>query len=676
MSHQSLVNITAQHMLDAINDQAAIIGTNGKVLMVNQAWSRFSSHISQAVRAVPGADYFSILEELGEHDLLSHIHSVLAGYSENCSYVAKCDENRQEQYTKITVSAIHDNNIMTGLLIRQSDNTSTIQNQYQLSDLMESMTDGFLAVGHDWEITYVNNEALRLLKSKRDFLLGKKVWEAFPKLVGSQFETGYTEALARQKTVRVEEYFTPRKMWFQVHFYPRTDGGMTIYFQSINKRKRMEEKLIHSAYYDELTGLPNKKMLQRTLTELIADEKEEARFLIFFVDVDGFKNINDLYGHHTGDLVLKRLGDRLKNATLEKDHFAARFGGDGFVAVYHTRADSGDDSRFAQNLLNQVSKPFKLDGHHEVSLTASIGVSKYPEDGKTVNDLLSMSDTAMYESKKLKGNQVTPYHYKMTEKLVNRITLLEKLKMAIINHDLDYVYQPMVDIENRSICGIEVLTRWFDPEAGYVSPGDFIPLAEESGLIRKITENQILAVFPYINDWRNETGYTGTLSVNLSTSLLETSDFIHFFTEQMAKHHIPSGVIELELTESIQLFTNPEIIRHLKMLKKHGVTIAIDDFGTGYSNFAYLSELPLDKVKIDMSFVHHIGENQRVEKILASLIQLSKTLGYACVAEGVETEAQLEFLGRHACGFVQGYYFYRPLSADNLFTILKNEPAD
>lgn len=671
MGHNLTINLTTQEMIDAMDHLVAILYLDGSIKMVNQAWKAASENRSGNVTLTSiGVNYFDILKNSGELSLLHCLNKVSSGDFSQYKHTYPCHSPDREQYYEMTVTPIRDENKIQGLMIQHIDSSEFVGYKDQLNDIMESMTDGFFAIDSNWKITYVNKEALRLLGMKIDHIIGKSVWHTFPSLLNTKFEDGYHKATSQKKTVRIEEYFEPKKTWFQVHFYPRKHGGLTIYFQSINQRKKMEERLIRSAFIDDLTGLPNQKYLQKEITESIAFTEH---LTIFFIDIDGFKNINDLYGHNMGDELIKQFSDRLEDITEEGNHFVARFSGDEFVILYRGKAHNEAYDSFSNLIIQEIQRPFQILQHNEFSITASIGVSQYPHDGVTAEELLSASDTAMYNAKERKGNQVTVYHQQMKENLAYRMLLLNQLKKALETDDLYFVFQPQVSLSSGKITGIEVLSRWNDAHFGHVSPGEFIPLAEESGLIKNLTNKLINQVFPLLKDWLDQGLYKGSLAINFSTSLLEADSFIEDFITILKSYSFPPGTIEIELTESVQLLTSPEISGHLETLRKNGVKIAIDDFGTGYSNFAYLSEFPLDKVKIDMAFIHHIGTNIRVEEILQSLIQLSKKLGYDCIAEGVETKEQLQFLQKKHCDLIQGYYFYPPLGQSKLLTELKKQ---
>ncbi|WP_280771368.1 putative bifunctional diguanylate cyclase/phosphodiesterase [Salipaludibacillus daqingensis] len=673
MDRSFTINLATQQTIDAMDHLVAVLSLDGTIEMINHEWRIASKDQNGSTGSTAiGVNYFDILEKSEEFLLLFCIKKVLSGEHSSYRHTYPCHSPEKDQYFEMIVSTIKEGHDIVGLMVQHIDTTKFVDSQDQISDILESMTDGFFALDPNWKITHANQEALRLLHVSRKDIIGLSVWHAFPHLLNTEFEDAYRRAVAERITIRLEAYFDPKKTWFQVHLYPRKNGGLTVYFQSINERKRMEEQLFHSAYYDELTDLPNRKSLQKEINDSIAfSENKLEQFTVFFIDVDGIKNINDLYGHHMGDELLKQLGDRLEDIT--KGHFVARFGGDEFVLLYRGKAHTKDYERFSKSILLEIQRPFQILNYSEFSITASIGVSQYPDDGVTTEDLLSAADTAMYKAKEDKGNKVAVYHKQMKDTLAHRMLLLDLLKKAIDSDDLYFLFQPQVSALDGKITGIEVLSRWKDQHFGFISPGEFIPLAEESGLIKNITTKLIDHVFPLLKSWVDEDLFNGKVAINFSTLLLESDAFIEDFIKKLQIYDFPPGTIEIELTESVQLLTSPKINHHLQVLRQKGVRIAIDDFGTGYSNFAYLSEFPLDKVKIDMTFIHQIGTNKRVEEILHVLIQLSKKLGYDCVAEGVETKEQLNFLLQKKCKYIQGYYFFAPMEPEKLLLELNNQ---
>ncbi|WP_416148481.1 EAL domain-containing protein [Salipaludibacillus sp. HK11] len=674
MDHNLNINMTTQQTINAIDQQVAILSLDGTILMTNQEWNDSLKKLDHApCLANIETNYFDFLERTMNISLLSNVEKVISGELSQYSYTYPYHSSTKEQYFEMIVSVIKDNQHVQALMIRHIDATTMKDYQGYLSNILESMTDGIFTLNRNQKITFANKEAIRLLKVPTERILGKTVWQAFPSLLHTEFEAGYIQAISTNTTVKIEAYFEPQKTWYQVHYYPRKQGGLAVYFQSINKRKEIEDKLIYSAYYDELTGLPNRKSLQLEIQKSIDATGKNDNLTVFFIGVDSFKNISDLYGHNIGDELLKHLADRLKSITNENSSFVARFGGDQFVILCREKNTIQKSDQFSKQILQEIQKPFHILHHNEFTITASVGISIYPDDAITVGDLLSTADTAVFKAKEQSGNRVVYYQREMRETLAHRMTFLNLLKKALITDDIYFVFQPQVALSTGKITGIEVLTRWIDSQYSNISPAIFIPLAEESGLIKNITEKLIVKVFPLLESWLNQGFFTGSLAINFSTPLLESDSFINDFISSIKRFEFPPGTIEVELTESVQLLTSQHINSNLQLLRRNGVKIAIDDFGTGYSNFAYLSKFPLDKVKIDMTFIHHIGTNQRTEEILLVLIQLSQKLGYDCIAEGVETKEQLLFLAENKCELIQGYYYYRPMEQKQLTIELKKQ---
>lgn len=678
MDHEYSNKPTTQDVIDAITDQIAILDLHGTIIKVNKSWEKFTTPRSPDLTSTGvGTNYFRVLEEnAGKFSILQKIKAIsehkLAFYEK--SY--PCHTSGARLWFNMVVTPIFDGNGQVNeIMIRHIETTSLAEYENRLIDILESMTDGFIAIEKDWTISYVNEEACRTLKTSRERLLSHTIWKAFPSITNSNIADGCFKAMNEQVTVKLEEYIEADKAWYQVHLYPRCGGGISGYFQSITQRKEMEKQLVDVAYYDDLTNLPNRNYLNKKIDELIEYSKHKKYgFAVLFIDLDSFKNINELYGHTTGDLFLKQVSKRLQGL-ISAPHFLGRFSGDGFVILFSGDTNSCDFHHLTEKLLIDIAQPYDVNGVPGFSTTASVGLSIFPKDGVNLDGLMSTADAAMFEAKRLGGNRLVPYDKQMKETLVVRTKLLEEFKAALETENIFFVYQPQIDTRSNQIKGLEVLTRWQKNNHSFVPPDTFINLAEETGYIKQLTEKLIDNVFPQLLEWQKAGIYRGMVSINLSTPLLHQDQFVDYLIRKVDEYQFPSGMLEMELTESIQLFTSDKIKHNLSLLRKAGIKIAIDDFGTGYSNFAYMSRFPLDKVKIDTAFIKQIGKSKRDEQILQSLIHLVNTLGLDCVAEGVETKDQLSFLEKYNCCLVQGYYYYRPIKAADLTPVLESQES-
>ncbi|MBQ0719663.1 MAG: EAL domain-containing protein [Gammaproteobacteria bacterium] len=434
---------------------------------------------------------------------------------------------------------------------------------------------------------------------------------------------------------------------------------------------RVEKRVKELAYHDSLTGLPNRSKLMQELRLILNRAKlDNSQFAVLFLDLDHFKNINDSLGHNIGDLLLKAVADRLQSAVRESD-FVARLGGDEFTVILENIEGDEAISTIAQNICSSLSSPFVFI-QQKMFVTASVGISVYPDDGDDVNALLKHADLAMFSAKKSRNNY-SFYQQGMEDKVARRLELEQELRHAISHEQLVLYYQPQFDLKSNKVTAAETLIRWEHPTHGFMSPMEFIPLAEETGLIKDLTFWVIRHAFEQIAEWQKQ-HFDVKLSVNLSAKDLETPGALSdFLTYQLEKTGVSPALIELELTESM-LMDDPEKSRkELLALKDMGFVLAIDDFGTGYSSLNYLKNLPVDILKIDRSFIKEIEINPDDKPIVKGIIALADSLGLKTIAEGVENEQQQTIVHELGCDTIQGYFISRPLPREEFERSYLNE---
>lgn len=430
----------------------------------------------------------------------------------------------------------------------------------------------------------------------------------------------------------------------------------------ITERKAAEERIHQLAHHDALTGLLNRFSLQERLEQvLLSVQREDKRLAVMLIDQDRFKDINDTLGHHVGDRILVEIASRLRACVRESD-IVARLGGDEFVVVL-TDVEAGIDAApVAQKILDALSQPYIIDGK-TLHSSASLGISISPYDGDDVETLMKHADTAMYHAKEQGRNNYQFFTKAMTVAAAERMDLERGLREALAGAQFELHYQPKFYTHNGHVCGVEALVRWRHPERGLIPPLKFIPLAEETGLIEALGEWVFEEACRQLAAWRTEGIDAVSMAVNLSAYQLRSPTFVERVGIIMRKHGIEEGELELEITESAAM-ENPETaIVQLKGLRRLGVKLSIDDFGTGYSSLAYLKRLPIQTLKVDRTFVKDIEIDENDAAICAATIALAHNLGLEVVAEGVETEAQREFLAEHKCDYLQGYLFSKPLPA-------------
>lgn len=441
-------------------------------------------------------------------------------------------------------------------------------------------------------------------------------------------------------------------------------------FTDITERKKAEEDLRFLASFDTLTGLPNRTLFQDRLNHAITQAHRANNIVaLLFLDLDRFKHINDSMGHHVGDLLLKAVARRLQNAVRDGDT-VARLGGDEFTIILEGVAKTKAATLISEKVLRAFQTPFLLDDK-TLTISTSIGISLYPNDADNADSLIKFADTAMYHAKSSGRNNFQFYTSKLNEIATRHVQLESGLKEAIQRKELSLVYQPKFCLRDGSLTGLEALLRWYHTELGPISPVEFIPLAEETGIITQIGHWVINHACQQLAEW-NSLGFNGiTIAVNLSARQLK-ADIISTIEVALAVSGLPAQSLELELTESMIMGNPQESVSILSKLKALGLTIAVDDFGTGYSSLSYLKRFPIDTLKIDREFVRDITNDPDDAAITSAIIALAHSLELNVVAEGVETQEQLNFLAMQGCDQVQGFLLSKPLSAADFLTLLKN----
>ena len=439
----------------------------------------------------------------------------------------------------------------------------------------------------------------------------------------------------------------------------------------VTEHRQAEREIQKLAYYDTLTGLPNRVLFRDRLTQALAHARREGgRVEVLFLDLDQFKAINDSLGHAVGDLLLTTVAQRLRECAREGDT-VARFGGDEFVVILSSVNGSRESLTFAKRMLETLSRPMDL-GEREFFTTASIGIAVYPDDGGDADTLLRNADIAMYAAKEKGRNTYQFFSEEMNTRVVERLNLETHLRRALENRELFLLYQPQVDLTLGRITGVEALLRWDHPERGVISPERFIRVAEETGLIIPIGEWVLRTACLQVRQW-HETGLPPVrIAVNLSGLQFKQPDFIDMVDRVLLETGIDPDVLELELTESVVMDVGDETIMALTDLKVRGIHLAIDDFGTGYSSLSYLKHFPIDRLKIAQEFLHDVTSHTDNASIVDAIIAMGHSLGLAVLAEGVETQHQLDFLRRRGCQEIQGFYFFLPSPAVAVARLLHN----
>ena len=454
--------------------------------------------------------------------------------------------------------------------------------------------------------------------------------------------------------------------------------GITRYSQDVTQKKEIEDRLKEQtallnfqAFHDKLTELPNRALFDDRLQQSITNaHRHNEKFGLLFIDLDNFKQINDTLGHHYGDEVLKIIAQRLSACIREEDTLS-RLGGDEFTILVQNLQTSESAAKIAQKIIDAMKPKLVID-ENELHISASIGISLYPKDSMIKHDLLKYADTAMYKAKEEGRNNYQFYSEDMTQLAFKKAAMEISLRKAIEEQQLIVYYQPQIDARDNSIIGLEALVRWQHPEMGLVMPDSFIALAEESGLIKELDNFVMHQAMTDVSQWYKEGLSPGILSLNLSIKQLMSTDFIAILEETIRKTDFNIKWLELEITESQMMLDPMKSIEILQTLSRMGIEIAIDDFGTGYSSLAYLKRLPVNKLKIDQSFIHDLPYDDEDRAISKAVIALAQSLNLNIIAEGVENSEQVKYLLSNNCYYIQGHYYSKAITKKEMSEYLKN----
>ncbi len=563
------------------------------------------------------------------------------------------------------------------LLLRVAQQQLAIQNsrlkasEVRYRRLFEAAKDGILLVDYgNGEITDVNASILKMLGYSRSDLLNKKLWEAKPFKNVSACRTAFAE-LQSSEYVRFDHWTLEAQddsvidVEFVGNVY-QVDGSKILQcnIRDITDRKQAEARIHYMALHDALTGLPNRILLQDRLGQAIALAcRNQKRVAVLMLDLDRFKHINDSLGHHIGDRLLEEVSMRLR-ACLRESDIVARLGGDEFVIALPSVSEKQDIEEVVRKILAALMEPFHIDGH-ELQIGGSIGIGQYPIDGDNAGTLLRAADTAMYEAKAQGRGGYWFFTPELNEATQRRVMLANDLRNACARGQFALHYQPQVSPNVGVITGVEALLRWYHPQHGLISPASFIPLLEELGLIVDVGRWVLKTACQQNVLWQKEGLAPLRMAVNLSAQQFYRGDIVRTVEEVLHETGMNPKWLELELTETLTLDDSETTINIMRSLKRLGVSLSLDDFGTGWSSLSYLRQFPLDRIKIDRSFMRDLPSQPGAEAVVKSIMSLARNLGLTCVAEGVETIEQLDYLQKHMCNEIQGYIYSPALTASD-----------
>ena len=530
--------------------------------------------------------------------------------------------------------------------------------------ILDSMTEGFASISADWTMTHFNAEASRISRLLHSEVVGRSHWEIWPEVLGTPLEELYVRVRETGESGSLERlHATPdgTRLWLEVRAYPAIDGGLAVFFRDITERKQIDEQIRHASLHDPLTGLPNRAMLFEYAAHSLPHNLRTAHgAAVLFVDLDRFKPINDTHGHEVGDTVLKEVSSRLSRG-LRAEDLVVRMGGDEFVILLQDIDSSTDAGDVALHLIRKIDEPYEV-GELALSVSTSIGISMFPRDGKDIDTLVSHADAAMYQAKEKGRNTFQFYSSAFTAEIEQKNSIEQELKMALHNDAFHLFYQPVVDTETYEVVSVEALLRLGNVKIG---PDQFVPIAEATGIINPIGRWVLREAIRQSNSWAASGMPAIPIAINVSAVEFRDRDFIEHFEQLLKEQAIDPAMLQLELTETAVMYDLEAAIAVLTRLRALGIAILLDDFGTGHSSLAHLTRLPLDKIKIDKSFISQLEEDTGSRAVTDSMLALGQTLGLEVIAEGIETAAALDYLRSRGGTRAQGFLFCRPMSGED-----------
>src|ERR1700674_2988504 len=551
---------------------------------------------------------------------------------------------------------------------------------------LDSIGEAVLRTDVQGKVTYLNRKAEEMTGWRREEARGRPMPDVLRLIesvggpaVGDALGIALQEDQATKETADCTNCILVRRDGFEFGIEIKTtpirdhDGivtGCIMGFHDVTAARAKSIEMSHLAQHDVLTDLPNRALFNDRLTQAVGlAERQHKQLAVMFVDLDHFKRVNDSLGHDVGDKLLQSVAGRLK-ACVRRSDTVSRLGGDEFVVLLSQVEHADDAAISARKTLRALTAPHTID-NKSLDINVSIGVSTYPSDGQDAESLLNRADNAMYEAKQRGRNNYQFFRHEMHARLAERQALEADLRCALGRDEFVLHYQPILNLQTGQIKGVEALIRWLHPQRGLIYPEQFVPVAEECGLILGIGRWVLLEACKQARAWLDAGLGIVPVSVNVSATEFGAEDFLSGVRAVLIATGVEPQNLELELTESVLMHDAEAAVVTLIKLKAMGVQVAIDDFGTGYSSFTYLRRFPSDALKLHHSFVQEITGNPRDAAIVSAMINIGRSLKQRIIAEGVETSAQLEFLRRHGCEEGQGYYFSRPVVAERIANLFK-----
>jgi len=593
------------------------------------------------------------------------------------------------RYIEVTESPIFDNNnhvvgvegIARDITEAHQSHQEKLESQKFLQSIIDGISDTVMVINKDYSLAMMNLATKNVINEKYIKDINQpKCYEILhhhkEPCSGKEHSCPLTQVLKTEQVVSVihqDAGINGRGLKVQLTATPLKDKDNNIYaiiesahnitdlLNTQDELRKRSDELTHLAHHDSLTELPNRLLLSDRLEQSIKlAQRHKEKIALLFIDLDNFKKVNDSLGHSVGDIILKEAANRLRNCVRDTDT-VARLGGDEFTIIINEIENSDLISEITTKIIKKLQNKFQAQGHN-LYVTTSIGISIYPDDADSSEELLRNADAAMYKAKEGGRNTYRYYTEDMTQKAFEHILMESNLRNALDHNELKVHYQPQVNAKTNQIIGMEALVRWQHPDLGIVSPDQFIPLAEKTGLIISLGEQVFDIASKQMASWMKDFQLTGRMAINLSAKQFQQDTLVESLSKLLHKNECQPEWIELEITENYIMEDPEQAIVTLQKFQDMGIKIAVDDFGTGYSSLAYLKRLPIDKLKIDQTFVQDIITNEDDRVIITSTTFLAKNMNLNVIAEGVETKEQKEFLLKEGCELIQGYYYSKPVS--------------
>ncbi|WP_262031938.1 EAL domain-containing protein [Microvirga sp. Mcv34] len=543
-------------------------------------------------------------------------------------------------------------------LAAERSSRESAESRQQLLSVLDSTTDCVLVIDRNWRITYMNQHTRNALSERADLLVGLSLRDIFAEEAGGVFDRQYQAAMDSQVPVEFEAPLQSTGRWYEVHAYPKPDS-LTVFFRDITERRKVREQIEHMAHHDALTGLANRRVFRERLREALGMAGGRGRVVVMHMDLDHFKEVNDTLGHPAGDALLVHVARQLRACVCPSD-IIARLGGDEFAVICAEWRHQDDLAAMARRLIEAVSTPCMI-SDQLIRVGASVGVA-VPETGIEADALFRRADIALYAAKAAGRGRHRFFEPAMEEQLRTQQALKADLSRAMQNSEFELAFQPIIDLASNEVRSFEALLRWRHPGQGWISPGTFVALAEETGFIIPLGEWVLHRACVAAAAW--PTGIR--VAVNLSPCQFQSANLPETVADALARTGLSPDRLELEITESVLLQHSEANLQTLNRLRGLGVRIALDDFGTGYSSLSYLQRFPFNRIKVDRSFVMELPGHEESEVIVRAITDLGRSLGMAVTAEGVETRQQLDALRVRGCDEAQGYFFSKPIAAEEI----------